>query len=257
MRTLPRINGLVRGLLGISILAIGSSCASFKPVPLADVGFLERTESKTKGDLTVTVGVLSQEEARLAFDSKLYKKKIQPVWVQVENRSQEHFWFVPRDMDADYFSAFEVAWKSHRMWAKSTNREVDQYFDKQQMFFSVPPDSVTSGFVFTNRNRGAKWVSVALLGDNKAEQFGFLVEVPGFKADFHQIDPEALPGSEDIVDLDEEGLRRWIAEQQCCVTNAKETANGDPLNIVVVGTDVTIWPAFIRAGWTPTASMRG
>ena len=71
-------------LLGV---VIGSGCASFKPVPLDDVGFLDRAESQTEGDLTVSVVVLSQDEARQAFDSKLYKKKIQPVWVQVENRS--------------------------------------------------------------------------------------------------------------------------------------------------------------------------
>ena len=248
---------LARGLLILLGLVLSTGCASFQPVPLEEVGFLERSKSKTEGDLTVTVSVLSQEEARLAFDSKLYKKKIQPVWVQVDNKSQEHLWFLPRDLDAEYYSAFEVAWKSHRMWAKSTNHEIDQFFDGQQMFLSVPPESVSSGFVFTNRNRGAKWVSVTLLGKGKVENFGFLLEVPGFKADFHRVDPEQLPAAQDIVDLDEEGLRRWVAEQQCCVTNAKETANGDPLNIVVVGTDVTIWPALIRAGWTPTASMRG
>jgi len=257
VRTLPTINRFVRRLLGMSILMIGWSCASFKPVPMEDVGFLERTESKTKGDLTVTVSVLSQEEARLAFDSKLYKKRIQPVWVQVENKSRDHFWFLPRDLDADYYSAFEVGWKSHRTGSKSVNREIDRFFDSQQMFFSVPPESVSSGFVFTNRNRGAKWVSVALLGEGRVETFGFLVEVPGFKADYHQIDPDQLPSAEEIVDLDAEDLRRWVADLQCCVTNAKATVNGDPLNIVVVGTDLQAGPAFIRAGWTPTASMRG
>jgi len=241
-------------LLGV---VIGSGCASFKPVPMDDVGFLDRAESQTEGDLTVSVVVLSQDEARQAFDSKLYKKKIQPVWVQVENRSQEQFWFLPRDLDAEYFSPLEVAWKSHRTWAKSTNREIDHYFHGKQMFLSVPAESVASGFVFTNRNRGAKWVSVTLMSNDIVENFGFLLPVPGFKADFDQVDPDTLPAAEDLVDLDEEGLQGWIAEQQCCVTNAKGTVNGDPLNIVVVGTDLTIWPAFIRAGWTPTASMRG
>ena len=100
MRILPRINRFGRSLLGLSILMVGWSCASFKPVPMADVGFLDRAESQTEGELTVSVVVLSQEEARQAFDSKLYKKKIQPVWVQLENRSKDQFWFLPRDLDA-------------------------------------------------------------------------------------------------------------------------------------------------------------
>ena len=257
VRFLLNASRLGRTLLGASLLVFGAGCASFNPTPMEEVGFLERAESKTEGDLTVSAVVLSQEEARAAFDSKLYKKKIQPVWLQIENRSQKQFWFLPRDLDADYFSAFEVAWKSHRMWAKSTNQRIDQFFDAQQMFFSVPPESVSSGFVFTNRNRGAKWVSVTVMGEDAVENFGFLLEIPGFKADFHQVDPERLPQAEELVDLDEEGLRHWVGEQQCCVTNAQGTVNGDPLNIVVVGTDLTIWPAFIRAGWTPTASMRG
>jgi hypothetical protein len=238
-------------------LVLGAGCASFNPTPMEEVGFLDRVETRTRDDLTVSVVVLSQEEARLAFDAKLYKKKIQPVWVQVENTGPDHLFFLPRDLDADYFSPFEVAWKSHRMWAKSTNQKIDAFFDGQQMFLSVPPQSVRSGFVFANRNRGAKWVSVSLLGEGRAENFGFLLEVPGFKADFHRVDPAELPAAEDMSDLDEAGLRRWVADQGCCVTNAKGTVDGDPLNIVVVGTDIVVWPAFIRAGWAPTASMRG
>ena len=66
-------------LLMLTAAALGWGCASFRPVPLEEVGFLERAESKTEGDLTVTVSVLSQDEARRAFDAKLHKK-IQPVW---------------------------------------------------------------------------------------------------------------------------------------------------------------------------------
>ena len=123
MTFLPTVGVLNRGLLGLSCLAITWSCASFNPTPIEKVGFMERVESKTEDDLTVKVAVLTQEEARLAFDSKLYKKKIQPVWLQVENRGPDQLFFLPRDLDAEYYSAFEVAWKSHRTWAKATNRE--------------------------------------------------------------------------------------------------------------------------------------
>ena len=85
--------------------------------------------------------------------------------------------------------------------------------------------------------------------EGRVETFGVPVEAP-IKADDHQIDPDELPSAEEIVDLDavETVCRRGRRDLQRCVTNAKATVNGDPLNIVVVGTDLQAGLP-IRAGW--------
>ena len=48
-----------------------------------------------------------------------------------------------------------------------------------------------------------------------------------------------------MVDLDDEGLRRALEELPCCMTNKDGSGESDPLNIVVIGPEEEIWPAFI------------
>ena len=106
-------------LLVLPALVLGAGCASFNPTPMEAVGFMERAESKTEGDLTVAAVVLSQEEARAVFDSKLYKKKIQPVWLEITNHTHEEMAFLPRGLDPAYFSSMEVAQKTNSWHSKN------------------------------------------------------------------------------------------------------------------------------------------
>ena len=48
----------------LSLLLLGSGCASFNPRPLEEVGFERRAVSKTDGAVTVSVVALSEHEAR-------------------------------------------------------------------------------------------------------------------------------------------------------------------------------------------------
>ena len=77
------------------LLALGlSACASFNPVPLEQLSFPDRVQTEEQGDLRVSVAVLSREEARQAFGVNLQKRGIQPVWLEIENRTGKNFWFM-------------------------------------------------------------------------------------------------------------------------------------------------------------------
>ena len=91
--------------------------------------------------------------------------------------------------------------------------------------------------------------------DGKLVSIDLMVEVPGLSTDYEQVDFDNL--YEELHEVDEAGLRRWIEEQAATVENQKKTKTGDPLNIVVVGTDEAVWPAFVRAGWHVTETMSG
>ena len=73
-----------------------TACASYRPVPLEDLSFRERVETQEEGGLRVSVAVLSREEARQAFGVNLQKRGIQPVWLEIENRTDKNFWFLMR-----------------------------------------------------------------------------------------------------------------------------------------------------------------
>ena len=140
-------------------LAAFSGCRSldtYSPTPLKDVPFQDRIQTKTEGDVTVSVAVLSQEEARALYDVKMYKKKMQPVWVSVENRKSHRIAFLPRSVDRYYISAFEGAYRSRWTWNKKANHAMELHFYDQSMTVEVPAGSTRSGIVLGELNKGAR-----------------------------------------------------------------------------------------------------
>ena len=106
-------------VLGIVLLG---GCASFRPVPLEENTFWDRVETRTDGPVTVSVGVLSTEEARAAFGVKMHTKGIEPVWLRIENNDDTDYGFFPITLDPDYFSPYEAAWKCHFFGGTVSNR---------------------------------------------------------------------------------------------------------------------------------------
>ena len=78
-------------------------------VALAEVPFRDRAVTEDRGDLRVTVAVPSAGEARALFDAKLYKKKIQPVWIEVENNTDSTYWLMSVGLDPHFFTPTEAA----------------------------------------------------------------------------------------------------------------------------------------------------
>jgi hypothetical protein len=240
----------------VAMLALAACRSSFDPTPADQVGFKGRAKTQSTDRVTITTAVLSAEEARQVFDAKLYKKKIQPIWIEITNHTDQRMLFLPSSLDPLYFSPLEAAQKAGWTWKKETHREAADHFYESHIELLIDADETVSGYVYANRNKGIRLVMAEVVGEGWREHFEFLVEVPGFKADFHRVDADALYPDQEIVDLDEQELRAWIEELPCCVTNAAGTKNGDPLNLVIIGTEHAVWPAFARAGWDPTETMR-
>jgi hypothetical protein len=222
---------------------------------MEEVPFKERIETQSKNGITVSIAVLSAEEAKAIFDVKLYKKGIQPVWIEITNDTGENMAFLPRSVDSNYHSPLETAQKSHWTWSKKANREKRRFFYDNHMPFEVPPGKTTSGFVYAERDLGARWVLVVVIGEQHAEHFEFIVDVPGFKADYHKLEGLEIYAEHDYEDLDQDSLVEWIEAQPAFVTNKDGTKTGDPLNLIIIGEPKAIWPAFLSQGWDPTAAM--
>ena len=235
-------------------------CRTFSPIPMDEVGFKQRADSQTEAGVTARVVVLTAEEAKAAFDCKLYKKKIQPVWIEITNNTEEKMLFMPRSVDPDYFAPLEVAQKTSWRWSKKANLEKKLFYYEHNMTFLIPPGETVSGFVFANRSKGVRWVLVEVFGKSHAVYVEFVHEIPGFRADYHKHDEGDLwkkyyPDQEIIDITTEEDLKKWVEEQPATVTNADGTKTGDPLNLVIIGGPDAVWPAFLRSGWDPTAAM--
>lgn len=242
----------------IVVLAVVSGvigCASFQPGTVEEIGFLERAETQETGNLRVAVAIPTSEETRALFDSKLYDKKIQPVWVEVENKTSEPVVLFPYSLDPDYFPPLEVAWLSHRTWAKKTNRRIDRFFYDQSFPQYVADGETESGFIFVNLDKGTKYVPVDVLMNDRIESLEFFLSIPGFRADHAAVDFEALWEKARQRDLQtEDEVREWVESLPCCTTNKKGTKTGDPVNFILVASDRAFNQGTGRTGWDETAA---
>ncbi len=252
-RMTSRIPRLIRA--GICILIL-SGCASYKPYAVDEVPFRERSQTQYEGNVRVTAAVPSAKESRKIFGVHIYRSGVQPIWLDIENNDEEPVWFLPVGLDPDYFSSTEAAFKNHFRRSTPINDEMNQQFYQKRQVIYIAPGSKKSGFVFTPVDEGTKELSVDLMGeDHQIRTFTFFINVPGLRVDHQDVDFEALYPEDEIVSLDEEGLRKALEGLACCTTDKDGSAQGDPLNIVVIGDDEDVLHTFIRVGWDETETI--
>ena len=243
-------------LVLVSLAFIG--CAQFQHKLPERLPFMERAQTKTEGDVRVTVAVPGAEESEQIFGFPLAGRGIQPVWLEVENNGDTGFFLFHIAMDPDIYSSGEVAWKfQSSLYTKNSKKNIYNLFRDSEIDWYFKPGTTTSGFVYTNLKEGTKAVLVRLFAEKNVKEFAFFVEVPGFKADHHQLDPYTVYSEKDMVDLDDDGLRQALENLPCCMTNKDGTGQSDPLNIIVIGPEEEIWPAFITRGWDEAEIIYG
>jgi hypothetical protein len=124
----------------------------------------------------------------------------------------------------------------------------------------IAPRGVAEGFVFTTADLGTKEVHVRLIGTGSEEregqeaEFVFAIAVPGFTADHHGRDLEAVAKHQGTVECDRVQLVQRVVAMPPATTNAKGTGTGDPVNLVVAGSHESILSAF-GGRWDETETI--
>lgn len=77
---------------------------NYSPKPPEEVPFLKRAQAQSGNGLTITAAVLSREESEAIFGVDLAARSVQPVWLEIENRTNVPVSFMPIALDPDYFS---------------------------------------------------------------------------------------------------------------------------------------------------------
>lgn len=251
-------NKFSRALLTASALFIFSSlggCASFSVPDSPPEEFVGRAEVQDSGGVEVRAAVLSEEEAKAHFSTRLPRKQIQPVWLQIENRRDEVLLLNSLALDKDYFSPSEAAWQSRGWGERKTDTKV-RYFYQQHIPLRIPARSTVTGFVYTNLDPSAKAFSVQLHGNDESLTFDFVMLVPGFEADFMRFERQEREIAEgELPRLNLEGLRDYLAALPCCVKGGDEVSPGDPLNLVLVGRGDHVLASLVRRGWDLTETL--
>jgi hypothetical protein len=242
-------------------LPVLAGCASYDPEPLDQVPFMERAQMQERGGLRVTAAVLTPDESKQVFGVDLGKKRIQPVYLAIENRTGDSRWLMLRGMDPGYYSAHEAAYKAHFSLRGGTNDKMDAHFRNLGIEQEIEAGGREAGFVFSRLKLGTKEVRAMLFGEGNVrnvQTFTFYISVPGFAADYMSRDFDSLYAEEEMLDFEtEEELKAAIENLPCCTTRSDGSGEGDPLNLVLIGDGLDIRAAFIRAGWDETEVLTG
>ncbi len=241
--------------------------------------FLERAHTQRDSDVETTVAVPSDRESERVFGVRLSRQGLQAVWLEVVNGGGEPLWLDRVQLDPDYYTPLEAADLVHFgvgkrlvafgllgwlflpllplvplkiLGARAANQRLDKLFRAVSFPTGViPSGKKVSGYLFTPLDEAMKQVDVRLLGRSRSLDFPFTVEVPGLV--LPRPTEEAQQATGKAEELDEAALKDWVQRQPRCTSNARGTAEGDPLNLVIVGDRTSIEECL--STWDETESL--
>ena len=236
-------------ILWCSALFVTTSCGPNHPDASQATTFTDRALTQERDGLTVRVSVLSDDEIQRYFGGSTSNASVQPVWIQVQNDTDNPARYLPILTDPAYYAPSEIAQHLHGWFSSGANDAVDHVFESNAMPNFIAAHQSASGFVYTHEDGGLKFLNVALLSAGKPWFFRFVVPIRGVQYAIQSVEFAKLYPSEKIEDLTLDQLRAKLETLPCCVTNKAGSAHGDPLNLVIVGNGVDAIFPFTGRGW--------
>jgi len=260
----------------IVLVSLGACATSapFVPETLTPPHDLTGVQTKTIKDVSVSVAILTDEQAEDHFGVDIGTKGLQALWIKVRNGRNGRLWFIQNTLDPDLYTADEAAQMMEDQVSDEEYETLRQHFRDESIRLAMESHMITEGFVFLPRTEGGRYVEVRLTGDalevenaRLAEsaatgkpsdieiwefRFGFALPLPDGDFDYETLDTEHTYGDMDLPDLDRDQLRRALEQLPCCATDEDSEDNADPLNIVIVGESTDLLNALSRSGWSFT-----
>ncbi len=248
-RELPVFTMLVLSMLCISL----AGCATWQvPTEFNDSVLRARAEIQELRGVKLSAAVLSTDDSQRMFGSNVNKTGVQPVWIEVENNTNQVLWLLRPGTDPDLFSPMEVAWPFHVSFASETNARLDDHFSALSFQNPVSPGTKQSGIIFTNPHHMTRLLSVDILGQGEFFPFTMFPPVPDDQTTeaTAALDNVMQRVKEVTVDIKEtDGFRARLGQLPCCATGVDGNKSGDPLNVILIGDLAYIATALVRRGF--------
>jgi len=231
-----------------------NACVTFKkPVTINEAPILERALTKEANGIRASAAVIGDQEAKQIFGIDLARKKIQAVWIEIENNSDRPLILLPTAIDSEYLAPLEVAFAYHKAFADYANSALDEYLLDLNFPVRNPIDPSTraSGYIFTNWLNEKKVIDIDLVGDNVSQNFTFFAPNPDVVQVKDIIDRmETMYSAVNLQMVESEDALREVLEQlPCCASNEYDKTSTEPLNVVIIG-EIDNWTtAFLRRGY--------
>ena len=152
---------LFAALILVAVIAVTMiNSVRFNPDPSRDSDFIARAQSKSVFGITVSASALGPRESRRSFGENLAKYDIQPLWLSIENETDEQFTFIQIAMDPNYFSPYEVSYRFRGAFSFAANQARDKFFLERQIASILKPHSRTTGFMYGVLDAGIKYARI-------------------------------------------------------------------------------------------------
>jgi hypothetical protein len=267
MRSLPEIRTIAQALVATAALVLGACASSYEPKPLVLDVELQGVQTKTIDEVTVSVAILTDEQARQHFGADLAKRNLQALYIKVRNESNRRLWFIRNTVDPDFYSPDEAAAMLKGSLSDEGYAELRQHLRDEAIRVQHQPLTITEGFLYLPRVEGGRYIDIRLGGDIYESddedtldagwlnelRFGFAVPLPDGLFDYEKLDAEHTYGDVELPDIEDPAvLRKELEQLPCCATDNDGEKLGDPLNVVLIGDSQEVLTTLTRSGWSFT-----
>jgi hypothetical protein len=159
MSFLQEIGLPVRFALLAVALALGA-CATYEPQPLVIDTDLQNVQAETIDDVTVSVAILTDEQAAQHFGADFARNGLQALWLRVHNASPRQFWFIRNTVDPDFYSADEAAVLLKDSISGDHFDARRQHLRDESIRVQHRPRTTTEGFLYLPRVEGGRYGDV-------------------------------------------------------------------------------------------------
>jgi hypothetical protein len=141
------------------------ACATYEPQPLVLDTDLQGVQTETIDDVTVSVAILTDEQAAQHFGVDFARNGLQALWLRVHNASPRQFWFIRNTVDPDFYSADEAAVLAKDSLSGDHFDALRQHLRDESIRVQHRPMTITEGFLYLPRIEGGRFVDIRLGGD--------------------------------------------------------------------------------------------
>jgi hypothetical protein len=244
---------MLAGVMFFGFVVHGVAAQTTATLPLQ----LGRTQTLEQDGVTVSVSIPTEAESERLFGLPLAGHGIQPIWLRIENSSDVDYWLLPIAIDPDYYSADEVGLVAGGRLKQQERAAAADLLRANALPFFIGSDSAVQGYVYATHVRGGRFVDVRLTGHLRAVRVRFAVLLPTEGFDYERSALRDLYAKvQELPDLTAEELRVRLREElSCCTTRNDGSGEGDPLNVVLVGSGEETVAALVASGWSFTEAI--